>query len=338
MMISNFLHSFLAAAMLLSTFVAHAQVQLIQDNGDGAGELVGSVAVTDNGDSLDVAFTVEPPYLLLETHAAAARECAHIPQTGSGNPKVGKFEDQWQSPSNAGSDEIHLTLVDVYENSGSLCIAAHAVVYDTTAGETPEEALLNSMEGAWAGTEQFPGRNWATHFEFAYPSADSCEGKDHCFLFTSSEIYNGDLGGLIGADEKCNSLATAAGLAGQFKAWLSTDAVAAPERFTETAKPYKNIVGETVADNLAALSSHSLTVAPGTDESGTRKELPASGAWTGTTVEMSLGVACENWTSSNPADQGTVGNSIFPNLFWTQNLIDPTATCDAEQALYCLED
>jgi len=40
-------------------------------------------------------------------------------------------------------------------------------------------------------------------------------------VFVSSETYQGDLGGIVGADLKCQALASDAGLPGTFKAWIS---------------------------------------------------------------------------------------------------------------------
>ena len=42
-----------------------------------------------------------------------------------------------------------------------------------------------------------------------------------CKVFVTSTVHDGNLGGLVGADAICNSLASAAGLAGTYKAWLS---------------------------------------------------------------------------------------------------------------------
>src|SRR5207248_2675590 len=42
-------------------------------------------------------------------------------------------------------------------------------------------------------------------------------------VFVTSVMYDGNLGGLAGADAKCQARATAASLSGTYKAWLSDD-------------------------------------------------------------------------------------------------------------------
>jgi hypothetical protein len=166
----------LAACLLsfLAPTMATADQALIQDNGDGNGVTVGAVAVTFDESSITVSFTVDEPYRLLEAHAAAAADCDDIPQTGSGNPKVGKFEASWKSPDLEGADEIPLTLSNGYDPGSEICIAAHAVVYDTDGGETVEEAIENTVESAWADGEEFPGKSWATHFPFTLTTTATC--------------------------------------------------------------------------------------------------------------------------------------------------------------------
>lgn len=42
-------------------------------------------------------------------------------------------------------------------------------------------------------------------------------------MFVTSETYQGDLGGISGANEKCQELACSAGLVGNYIAWLSDE-------------------------------------------------------------------------------------------------------------------
>jgi cysteine-rich repeat protein len=42
-------------------------------------------------------------------------------------------------------------------------------------------------------------------------------------VFVSSQMYDGNLGGLAGADAKCQALADAANLTGTYMAWISTN-------------------------------------------------------------------------------------------------------------------
>jgi hypothetical protein len=55
-------------------------------------------------------------------------------------------------------------------------------------------------------------------------------------VFVSGSKWNGNLGGLAGADAKCQQAADAAGLGGTFRAWISDDATSASSRLTHSAE------------------------------------------------------------------------------------------------------
>ncbi|MDX8408935.1 MAG: hypothetical protein R8J84_02645 [Mariprofundales bacterium] len=87
--------------------------------------------------------------------------------------------------------------------------------------------------------------------------------------FLTSGTYNGALGGLNGADQKCNTAATAAGLKGSFKAWLSDSQGNSPStRMTHSTVAYKTTNGLLVANDWAGLTSSVLTNAINVTESG----------------------------------------------------------------------
>ncbi|MCX2976373.1 DUF1554 domain-containing protein [Candidatus Marimicrobium litorale] len=76
-------------------------------------------------------------------------------------------------------------------------------------------------------------------------------------VFVTSESYTGNLGGLAGADQKCNDLAAAASLSGEYKAWLS-DGIEAPNtRFTQS--PY---VSYTLVDGTVIAVGYEDLIAP----------------------------------------------------------------------------
>ena len=66
-------------------------------------------------------------------------------------------------------------------------------------------------------------------------------------VFVTSQYFLGDLGGLDGADEKCQALADAAGLGGSYRAWLSSTTVNARDRLTHLGKPYVRVDGALIA-------------------------------------------------------------------------------------------
>lgn len=80
------------------------------------------------------------------------------------------------------------------------------------------------------------------------------------WVFISSASYTGNFGtpvatAIANADADCAGLATAAGLAGTYKAWIAvTSAVNDPAaRFTHAAIPYETVDGVIIANNWAGL-------------------------------------------------------------------------------------
>src|SRR4051794_30232839 len=59
-------------------------------------------------------------------------------------------------------------------------------------------------------------------------------------VFITSGGYSGDMGGLQGADQICQALASTARLKGTYKAWLSDSTPSSPStRFRKSGGPYK---------------------------------------------------------------------------------------------------
>lgn len=148
--------------------------------------------------------------------------------------------------------------------------------------------------------------------------------------FVSSQSYMGDLGGLSGADAKCQALATAAGLSGTYKAWLSTNTEDAINRIIDT--KYVDISGAVIADSKADIIDGTLQNPLEKTETGETN--PNGIAFTGTlangTREMNNN--CANWTSKT-----TFGNAGFPSStasFWTDA---QSYSCSNTASLYCFQ-
>ena len=93
---------------------------------------VGYVEVTDNGATMTVKYVIDDSdWCITETHLAIEQLLADIPQTKKNNPIPGKFEfnDSW----NCVPD---VTYTKDVSDETMYYVAAHAVVYDTTSGET----------------------------------------------------------------------------------------------------------------------------------------------------------------------------------------------------------
>jgi len=166
-----------------------------------------------------------------------------------------------------------------------------------------------------------------------------CGGAGACVvakrMFVSSTVSTGNLGGLAGADARCAALASAAGLPGTFKAWLSDSTHSAASRLTHFTGPYYRVHEDTlmiVATSWADLIN-TTEVAVATDEHGTGQP---SSTWTGTNWNgEAAGPFCQDWTSATSADLGTRGIATGASIEWTAYGPIP---CDTNNVrLYCVE-
>ena len=102
-------------------------------------------------------------------------------------------------------------------------------------------------------------------------------------IFLSSQSYTGNLGGLAGADAKCQQLADNAGLSGTYKAWLSVYGFDPITRIIPSTAPYVRTDGAIIANNFDDLTDgsleHSLQHPIMLDEHG---QAIASPVWTDT--------------------------------------------------------
>lgn len=172
----------------------------------------------------------------------------------------------------------------------------------------------------------------------ATPSDGCQECAKDSLVFISSEVYQGfALGGLYGADQRCQSLAAKAGLQNflTFKAWLSTPAMPAADRLLHSRGRYVLVNGLVVAQNWDALTSGTLENAIMADEkSMTQNAL----VWTGTLAsgQPALGSEfCEDWDDdSGLLKLGGVGLSASTDATWS--FFEHNA-CLSETHLYCVE-
>jgi hypothetical protein len=156
--------------------------------------------------------------------------------------------------------------------------------------------------------------------------------------------YNGNLGGIAGADTKCNTEAAAASLPGTYKAWISLTANATTDpdsTFTGIGGSYNYLLpsGTKVADNWADLIDGSIDAAINQNAAGAG--VASGNVWTNVTIAGNRDGAtsnthgCVTWGSAlntRSANVGTAGNT---NNTWTDT--GGTATCDTVAYLYCFE-
>lgn len=181
------------------------------------------------------------------------------------------------------------------------------------------------------------------------PTMTMIEGTSNNRVFLTSTSYNGDLGGLYGADSKCQERASAAKLGGTWKAWLSDDKIDAKSRLIHYSNAYKLINGTVLANNWNDLTDGTLQNFINITELGT----PFSReVWTGTKPDgnrspvpvgesLLSGDNCSNWTSNSSSGTfASTGLSYTKNAGWTDIGGGQAGTerpCDIRLALYCFE-
>ncbi len=154
-------------------------------------------------------------------------------------------------------------------------------------------------------------------------------------VFLTSSFHNGDLGGLTGADQRCNQAASDAGIPGSFMAWLSTSSASPASRFVHSSVPYCLVDNVTVvAADWAQLVSGSLSHPINMTELGTSA---STLAWTGTNASGNgMGVHCADWTTSSGVVTGRTGSTSDSGALWTDS--GGNWTCDtAVFRLYCFQ-
>jgi hypothetical protein len=120
------------------------------------------------------------------------------------------------------------------------------------------------------------------------------EGLPYKRVFLTSTTYTGNLGGLAGADAKCQARANAGKLGGTWRAWLSVGGTDAKDRIPDA--EYRLIdLSTVVATSKADLIDGMIANNIDRDELGVLRE---SFVWTGTNNDgTGTGGDCNDWTS-----------------------------------------
>ena len=161
-------------------------------------------------------------------------------------------------------------------------------------------------------------------------------------VFVSSTLVTGDLGGVTGADAKCQKLATDATLGGTWRAWVSTPASTTDARFAKATTPYIRLDGMKVAESYADMITKGTLLAPiSVDE---KKNVVPAGANGRALVWTNTGVAggsqennknCAGWSVADNTT-GVVGNALEDGAGWT-SLSGTFPACVTPLRLYCFE-
>jgi hypothetical protein len=151
-------------------------------------------------------------------------------------------------------------------------------------------------------------------------------------IFVTSSDYTGNLGGVAGANAKCQARASAASLQGTYLAWIGfVDVPPIAVRMTHSASPYRLLTGVTVALNFNGLLGASL-LHP-VDVTEFRAPTALRPVWTNTDANgLAFSADCSGWTSLDPGVKGLRARTDTPSLASQQ-----LTSCDQVAALFCVQ-
>ncbi len=165
---------------------------------------------------------------------------------------------------------------------------------------------------------------------------------DYRIIFVTGGTYTGALGGLGGADAKCQNSAEEAGLMGTYKAWLSNNIDIAADRLTKHDVPYIRTDGTRIAADWVDLTDGSLDEPISLNEYGMEVEAPinvwtntnSDGNRTSTDCNPGCGSACNNWSGPSSGWTGKGGSANQTTTSWTTS---NNQRCNLFGRLYCVQ-
>lgn len=160
-------------------------------------------------------------------------------------------------------------------------------------------------------------------------------------VFVTSNTYSGRLGGLDGADYKCQLSAKGAGLSGTYKAWLSTITISAESRLTHSSGPYQLTNGRNIANNWTDLTDGYLLSPIDVTEFGSILPNKYENVWTSTSrnggIYSLVGYGqfdCQDWKSELTDHKGGIGSTYSVSPSWTESGF---GYCQQLEHLFCFE-
>lgn len=158
------------------------------------------------------------------------------------------------------------------------------------------------------------------------------------YIFVTEGAWRGqEVGGLAGADGKCQAEATAAGFVGRYQAWLNGDNQGFDIRMAAgDGGPWRRADGEIVIDEYFRLHAN-LNVPVRFTAKGDEVPIDSRFFWTGEGWPDAGVIVesrdCASWTSSDPTLLGTYGDPQVTKYTW---VVQGRHTCDQARRLLCL--
>ncbi len=161
-------------------------------------------------------------------------------------------------------------------------------------------------------------------------------------VFMTAQAYDADFGGIEGADDACAAAATAAGLAGTWKAIISDAEVGARDRLVIIG-PIETTAGERVARDADDLWDGAIRVPIAVDARG----MPPGGrpdVWSGTDADGSPDARansfCSDWgRADRPLGGVETGRGDLVDARWIAFYRDGASAynCGSQARLYCID-
>lgn len=150
-------------------------------------------------------------------------------------------------------------------------------------------------------------------------------------VFVTGSRFDGALGGVAGADAKCQAAAVAAGLPGTFVAYLATDGATAESRLASPGPWFRTNDGARVFDAGPAFEATPAVPIDRTEDGGVLGG--AVFVWTGIALPNAGERTCADWSATTGF--GGFGKADTNGADWKQGI--GTVDCAEPQRLYCFE-
>jgi hypothetical protein len=129
----------------------------------------GDVVIANDESFIYVTFIAVDGWQITETHVAVASSLGGIPQTRSGNPRIGNFP--YAGTHNGVSTVVYAIPRNSLPASDCFVVAAHAVVGKSS-------GFRFKTETAWGQGPTFPGRSWAMYTTYCTEPCDEAGEPD----------------------------------------------------------------------------------------------------------------------------------------------------------------
>jgi len=144
-------------------------------------------------------------------------------------------------------------------------------------------------------------------------------------VFVSSSVIGADFGGLAAANSFCQTLASAAGFGGLWKALISNSSTSVQDRI-EISGPVFNMTGAPIATDASSFWTGTAINTPDMSELGLS---PADTiAWVGSVTDH-----CQEWTTMNSSENGRQALTTDPDR-WLYG--GSTGPCHLQRSLLCI--